>query len=144
MTTPPINIPDVLLEALNVIVVVYRDRRKGIRRVYQIAELVPVNKGGIFVKTNMLYNCKPNGDIVSKNPTQRVFEMLNMHTGMTRPEMNSDLKEKTKIVNWIANKNINTVDEVGRLISEYYSNPEFVLRAAANGKDPKTVMRNVD
>jgi flagellar protein FlaI len=141
MTNPPINIPGVLLEALHLVVVVYRDRRKGIRRVYQVAELVPVEKEGVFVKTNLLFLCKPNGEIVPKNETERVFEMLNMHTGMTRPEMKSDIKEKSKILGWVVKKNLNMVDDVGKIISEYYANPEFILKAAANNRNPYDVIR---
>ncbi len=142
MTNPPINIPSVLLEALHLVVVVYRDRRRGIRRIYQIAELVPVEKEDILVKTNLLYLCKPAGDIVPKNKAERVYEMLNMHTGMSRQEMSHDIREKSKILNWLVRKKLNTVDDVGKIFSEYYSNPEHIIKASVANRNPQDVIRS--
>jgi archaeal flagellar protein FlaI len=143
MTNPPISIPDVLLEAMHLVAVVYRDRRKGSRRCYQIAELNPRNGDIEQVKLNMLYKAKPDGSIVAANEPQRVFDALNMHTGMSRKEMASDLHEKTKIIKWIADHSINTVNDVGKVISEYYSNPETVLRAVSENKKPEDVVRAI-
>ena len=41
LVNPPINIPMSLLTSLQLIVVMHRDRRKNIRRVLQITELIP-------------------------------------------------------------------------------------------------------
>ncbi len=142
MTNPPISIPGVLLEALHLVSVVYRDRRKGVRRVYEVAELIPYEKERTsYIKMNMLFRTRPDGKVVSVNQTQRVFDALNMHTGMSRKEMAHELNEKTKILNWVVKHNVNTVNDVGKVISEYYSNPEFVLKAVSGGKRLDDVIR---
>jgi len=144
MTNPPINIPDVMLEAMQLIVVMYRDRRKGIRRIYEVAELVPHEREReFFIKTNLLFRALPVGRIVPKNQTTRVFEVLNMHAGMTRKEMTSDINEKIRILEWMVKHNVNTVNEVGKIVSEYYSDPEFVLHSVSKNKKPQDVIRKL-
>src|SRR3989338_8699127 len=39
LTNPPINVPRTLLPAIGMILVMYRNRRTGIRRIFQIAEI---------------------------------------------------------------------------------------------------------
>ena len=41
ITNPPINIPEVMLESLHSICVMRRDKRKGHRKLYQLAEFLP-------------------------------------------------------------------------------------------------------
>ncbi len=130
MTNPPINIPDVMLEALHAIAVQYRDRKKGIRRTYQIAELIPTGEIGekISLKPNVLYRCKPTGEIVAHDACVRIFDVLNMHTGMTPNELIDDLAEKVDILNWMVKNNINSINGVGEVIGKYYSDQEELGR----------------
>ncbi len=140
MTNPPISIPDVLLEALHLIAVKYRDRRKGIRRVYQVAELVINDRTG-QTKTNVLFRATPSGDIVSSGESKRVFDALHMHTGMSRREMNQDLNEKIKIMNWMVKYSVNTVNNVGKVVSQYYTDKESVLKMISKNKKPEAIIK---
>ena len=142
MTNPPISIPDVLLEALDLIVVQHRDRRKGIRRVYQVAELQAMYKGNdVSVRPSILYHAKPNGDIVQGAATRRVFDSLNMHTAMTRQEMASNIQDKVKVLKWLVKHNVNTTNEVGKIVSEYYTNEDTILKAVSADRKPESVIR---
>ena len=47
------------------------------------------------------------------------MKTLQMFTGMTRKEMNKDTREKELVLNWLVRHNINTVNEVGRVMAEY-------------------------
>jgi type IV secretory pathway ATPase VirB11/archaellum biosynthesis ATPase len=38
LTNPPLNVPPNLLKAVNLNVIMFRDRRRGIRRILQVAE----------------------------------------------------------------------------------------------------------
>jgi flagellar protein FlaI len=130
MTNPPINIPPVMLEALHLIVVQYRDRRLGIRRVYQVAELLP--PGDVEekrkAKISVLYRLKPDGTIASHNPCIRVFDVLRMHTGMTDKEFYDDIKEKMKILDYMVKNKINEVNDVGNMVAQYYSDKEALMK----------------
>ncbi|NYZ76015.1 type II/IV secretion system ATPase subunit [Candidatus Micrarchaeota archaeon] len=126
---PPIEIPMVELESLQLIVVQYRDRRSNIRRTLEITEIVP-GIGGEKLSVNHLYNWRPRGDVFEKvNEPVRIYEDLNLHTGMTQKEIVEDLDERKEILAWMVKNNVNTVDKVGEVMQEYYNNPqEFISK----------------
>lgn len=130
MTNPPINIPDVMMEALHLIVVQHRDRKKGIRRVYQVAELIPVGESGAQVSTklNVLYRLRPDGTIVAHDPSVRVFDTLRMHTGMTDKDMLKEIEEKMYVLEHLAKNGIQDVNKVGQIIAEYYADKGKLLK----------------
>jgi archaeal flagellar protein FlaI len=124
---PPIEIPQAELEALQLIMVQYRDRRRGLRRTLEIAEILSGEKE---LQINYLFRWHPRSDSFEKvNNSVRVVEDLNLHTGMTQKEINKDLKDKENILLWMIKNKISNINEVGKLMSMYYQNPENLIKA---------------
>ncbi|MFH1751275.1 MAG: type II/IV secretion system ATPase subunit [Candidatus Micrarchaeota archaeon] len=135
LTEPPISIPGLELESLDLIVVQYRDRRKGIRRTYEISELTQVASESAGVSLNTLFKWRPRTDTFDKaNESSRVFAELNLHTGLTVPEIQEDLLQKRKILEWMALQGISSSDEVGDLMNFYYKDPQQVAEAASKNR----------
>ncbi len=129
LTHPPIELPMTELESLQLIVVQYRDRRKEIRRVYEISELVVSSVEAVTLNT--LFKWKPRTDSFEKvNESSRVLEDLNLHTGMSSGEIKKDIEEKMKLLDWMKKNGIRSVDDVGAVIGLYYKNPDVVIKAA--------------
>ena len=129
LVNPPINVPETLLEALDLLVAMYRDRRSGIRRIFQLAEIVPptgrTTKG---VSVRVLYKWDVKKDKIEKfQESYRFIQKLQMHTGMSNAELEKDKANKIKILNWMVDNHVNTVNGVGKVIAEYYRDPEYVL-----------------
>ena len=124
---PPIEIPMVELESLHLLVVQYRDRRSNIRRTLEICEIVP-GIGGERLSINHIYQWKPRGDVFEKiNEPMRIYESLNLHTGMTQKEIVDDLTERKCILEWLMKSNVNTIDKVGEVMQQYYNDSsEFI------------------
>ncbi len=128
LINPPINVPETMLEALHLIAVMFRDRRRGIRRLFQLAEIVAgpmqIMKTGIRV----LYKWLPSEDkIVEREKSIRLVEDLKMHTGMSDQEFKKDLEEKKEVLKWMIKNEIKTIDGVGKVVVEYYTDPSRVL-----------------
>ena len=142
MTNPPINIPNVMMESLHCIAVVHRDRRKGIRRLYQLAELLPTGEalGNVSLETNLLYRSKPNGDIVSHDESIRIFDIIATHTGITRKEFAEDIKEKVSILDWFVKNKVKSINDIGLVVAKYYRNKEEVLKAVKQKESPKIIL----
>ncbi len=122
MTNPPINIPDIMMEALHLIVIQYRDRRRGIRRTYQVAEVLPSEmEEERKTRVNVLYRLKPDGTIVPHNPCVRIFDLLKMHTGMAEKEFQQDMAEKMDVLREMVKRNITDTNTIGKVIADYYS-----------------------
>ncbi|MBM3303651.1 MAG: type II/IV secretion system ATPase subunit [Candidatus Aenigmarchaeota archaeon] len=130
MTNPPINIPEVMMEAVHMVIVQRRDRRTGARKTSQVAEILPAGdveeKRGL--KVNVLYRLKPDGSLAPHDPCVRIIDLLRMHTGMTDREFMAELKEKMAVLDYMVKRNINDIDEIGRMVAEYYSDKASLLR----------------
>jgi flagellar protein FlaI len=137
LTNPPIEVPPNLLTAVNLNIVMFRDRRKGIRRAFQVGEFVPVEENGqTTVKPNILYRWKPEKDeVVVHNDSVRVFEELSRHTDMTMKELNADLKSKQEILEWMCKHSYRTIHQVGKIMDAYYRNNEFLMKFVEKDSD---------
>ena len=138
LTEPPMAIPSAELEALHLVVVQYRDRRKGVRRVLEVAEVLG-NEGKI--ELNHLYRWRARGDSFEKvNESISIQEELNLHTGMTPKEIEEDRRQKQVILQWMAANNVKEIDDVGRLMRIYYKDPLSIYQAAEKKKKIKDIL----
>lgn len=136
LTDKPFNIPPIEMEAMQLIVVQRRDRRTGLRRTYEVAEIeFPESSENKEFTISVLYRWDARSDeIVQINRPKRIFEEIYFHTGMTEKEILSDLAEKKLVLKWMLENKIKTVDEVGRVVSEYYKDKNYVLKCIAEKK----------
>jgi archaeal flagellar protein FlaI len=135
---PPIEIPKTEIGALQLVIVQYRDRRKGARRTLEVAEILSQETDDKSLGLNYLFRWKPRTDTFEKiNESIRVMEDLNLHTGMTATDINKDLKNKEKILQWMVNYNIKDVDLVGKVMKVYYKSPKVIIDLAENNSSPE-------
>jgi len=121
LVNPPISIAPHLLKAVNLNVVMFRERRRGIRRVLQLAEFIPEESDKQGVKTNLLYRWEPSRDkIIPHSNSMRLFEDLSRHTGMSFSAIHKDIANKKEIINYLVKNNIRDMNSIGRSIQKYY------------------------
>ncbi len=136
LTNPPLNIPPNLLKAVNLNVVMFRDRRKGIRRISQIAEF---EAGQESATANLLYRWIPEEDeMIKHSESAKFFEDLSRNTGMTESEMQQNLEVKKMIFSWLIKNKIRSLNELGRVINLYYTDKNLLLKLIRNN-DVKTI-----
>ena len=127
LTQPPIDIPENEIEALQLILVQYRDRRRGIRRTLEVAEILPGSSDS-KVNLNYLFRWRPRNDTFVKDEASiRVVEDLNLHTGMTEKDISNDLAQKEEILDWMLQNEIYDMDKVGQIMRIYYKYPELLI-----------------
>ncbi len=125
LVNPPLNVPANLLKAINLNVVMFRDRRKGIRRILQVAE-IEMEKD--TAKPNILYRWIPDSDkIVKHAESSRFFEDIARNTGMRGSELESDLKEKKEILCWLIKNNIRNIAQISKIMNVYYKNRSHLI-----------------
>nr|MCK4929806.1 type II/IV secretion system ATPase subunit [Nanoarchaeota archaeon] len=123
LINPPIDVPKIMLPAISLIIVQFRNRRTGVRRTFQIAEILD------DCKINILMQYEQRKDkLVKKNPSKSLFKNLKLYTGMSDSQIKQDLKEKEKVINYMVKHNIVSVDDVGRIVAEYYTNKNNLMR----------------
>ncbi|MEK6812582.1 MAG: ATPase, T2SS/T4P/T4SS family [Nanoarchaeota archaeon] len=153
LTHPPIEVPPNLLEAVNLTVVMFRDRRKRIRRIYQVGEfLVSEDEGRTIVQPNLIYRWKPGEDkIVAHNKPLHLFEELSRRTGMSLPEIQQDLQDKQNILMHMVKHNIRELNQVGEIMNHYYTDTDALMKklkisgkTKAAGEDLITASENAE
>ncbi len=126
LINPPLSVPANLLSAVNLNVVMFRDRRKGIRRVFQVAEF---NANGDKASANLLYRWIPEDDkIIKHSESSKFFEDISKNTGMTQSELEKTLEEKKYIMTWLIKNKIRSLKDFGKIMNHYYSNKENLLK----------------
>ena len=128
LTNPPIDISKTLLPAISMIIVMYRNRRTGIRRVFQISEILKNSNPNILMQYDM------NQDkLLNANQSMRLLPELELQTGLSTQEINQDLRDKAEVLKWMVNKDINDVNGIGKVIATYYTNREGLMKFVRKG-----------
>lgn len=143
LVNPPIEVAENQLAAVHLNIVMFRDRRKGIRRVFQVGEFLASEEDGkVKIHANILYRWKPGVDkIVQHGTSTKFYEELNRHTGLSDAEIQSDLRDKQKILDWMVKYNLRQINDVGKILKEYYNDPEVVLKVVNKNGDPKELLK---
>ncbi len=126
LTNPPIDIPKTLLPAISMIIVQFRNRRTGIRKTFQIAEILPDSTPNVLMQLDI-----KTGKINKENESKQLMKTLALFTGLSKQEINSDLLEKKRVLKYLVDKKIDTVDSVGKIMAKYYTEKDALLKAVA-------------
>ncbi len=138
LVNPPIDVPKTMVDAVDVNVVMFRDRRRNFRRTMEVAEVAEDENEELEARVIYEWMSKED-EINKKQESEHIYNTLKLHTGMTREEMNQNIEEKKQILKWMEDNDVSTVDEVGKVIAEYYSSPEKVIEASKKNEEPEKV-----
>jgi len=137
LINPPISIPPIMLNSVDLNVVMFRDRKKGLRRLFQLAEFFP---GKDSVSANILYRWIPEKDgFAIHNKSLSFFDKLSRNTGMSETEINKDLKDKIGILDWLIKNKIRDLSSIGKVMNLYYTNKEELYSIIKNNQVQKIV-----
>lgn len=149
LVNPPISLPETMLEALHLTCVQFRQRRLGIRRTFELGEFVPTREPGgkTKVRVNVIYSWNPRTDMLEmtrkgaklSDISMRLVEEIQMHTGLSEKELEENLKEKERILQWAVESNIKTVNTVGKIMADYYKDKEYVIDLAKKKEKPDKI-----
>ncbi|MBI4158884.1 Flp pilus assembly complex ATPase component TadA [Candidatus Woesearchaeota archaeon] len=138
---PPIQVPKNEVEALHLILALYRDRRVGLRRALELAEVM--QEGGTDLEINYLYRWHPRKDEFEPvNIPIRLYESLNLHTGMTIDEIQRDLDEKASILKWMVKNEVYDSVKTEAVMDLYYRDSQFLLKCVRENKEFSMVIKN--
>ena len=143
LTNPPLNVPPSMVEAIHLNIVMYRDRTRGVRRVFQVSEVIPGETvgGDVSLKANVLYKWKPRKDnIVRASEDIRLFQELSIHTGLSKPEMLEDIEKKKQIINWVVKNGVRTIEDMGKIMRAYYLDAEDVYAVVEKNQNPEKIL----
>lgn len=140
LTEPPINIPPLEVEAIDFVLVQYRDRKLNKRRTLELAEIeAGVNTEQLRVNT--VFKWSPRDDSwESINPATKFVRNLNLHTGMTEEEIKNELNERAKILQWMQKNNLSDINQVGQVLNQFYNNPDKLKKIVSKDLPPNQLL----
>jgi flagellar protein FlaI len=130
LTNAPLEVPRIMLPAISLIIVQFRNRRSGRRRTFQIAEILPNGEANVILQ----YDIKKDV-LVRVGKSKILYDNISLFTGMTNSEITRELKDKIKVLNYLVKKNIDDVDGVGRIVAEYYTDKDNLMKYVSGDKD---------
>ena len=111
-----------MLPAISMIIVQYRNRRTGQRKTFQIAETLPDSTTNVLIQFDIRSNT-----FKKTSNSKSLMKTIEMFTGLTVSDINKITKEKEEVLKYLVKNDINTVDGVGRVMAEYYTNKENLM-----------------
>lgn len=138
LTEAPMSVPTIMIPALDVIVMQQRiyHRQKGqIRRVTEIAEITGFGEGK--PQLNWIFEWNARDDVVeSTGVPSKTKRAIAEFSGVGSTELNIELEKRAAVLEWMRSQSIRNIFEVGRIIQEYYRDPEAVMKRV-HEKDTK-------
>ena len=114
------------------IVVQYRNRRTGLRRTFQISEILPDSSANVLMQFDI------RKDVLRKiSNSKSLIKTITLFTGFSNSELLRSLKEKESVLKWMVSQKIDTVDTVGRVMAEYYTNKDLLMGIGRKNKAMK-------
>ena len=129
LTNAPIEVPKVMLPSISLLIVQYRNRRSGARRTFQIAEILNDGSPNVI----MQYDTKKD-KLIKKNKSKSLYNKIKLFTGMSTKDINQEIKEKKKVLDYLQKNEITSVDGVGKIMAEYYTDKENLMKYVRKGE----------
>ncbi|RJQ15912.1 CpaF family protein [Candidatus Woesearchaeota archaeon] len=129
LTNPPINVPKVMLPAISLILIQFRNRRTGMRRTFQLAEIEN------DATANVLMQYDPKKDVlVNRAKSKALINTLTLYTGYTPSEITREINKKVEVLKYLTKFDYKEVDQVGRIMAEYYTDYENLMKYVEKNK----------
>ncbi|RMF91354.1 MAG: CpaF family protein [Methanobacteriota archaeon] len=135
LVNKPMSVPIIMISALNLILMQNRFNYRGktVRRITEITEILGVENGQ--AKLSNIFEWDPKTDTVKPTGApSKVKRTLADLRGVDLKAIDREIERRKKVLKWMVDQNIHGVKEVGRLVNEYYIDPEGFLERISSGK----------
>jgi flagellar protein FlaI len=135
LESEPMNIPRSLILTLNVIAMQTRVRiaNKTARRLSHVVELVGMDPVSKEIVMNDVYKWDPKVDRFLYSGRSILLERLMERYGFTEDRVNLELERRKTVLEWMVKIGVRRYDAVGKIVREYYMDPERVYEKAKLG-----------
>mgnify|MGYP001055860354 CR=1 FL=1 len=129
LENPPISIPRVLIQALNLVAIHNQltvDEMR-VRRITELVEIVGIEPTSLEIITNKVYGWEAAGDHFKYGGHSNLYEKIMDLEDMTRDEVVMELNRRAEIILWMVKNKVRQYVDVNKVIAEYYEKPDKVM-----------------
>lgn len=132
LVNPPMDVPNIMIPALDFIIMqqrMYRPEGGSIRRVTEVAEVVGMEEGN--VQLNRVFEWNNISDKVEYvGISSQTLREISELRGIGITEIEEEIEKRRVILEYMADNNIRSIEEVGKSINNYYKDPDGMLEEA--------------
>lgn len=136
LENPPINIPRIMIQHLDIVSVQaqMRENDKRVRRCKTISEIVGLDPRTGELLTNDVFLWNPERREFEYSGKSFVLEEIKTQRGWSDDELKEELRRRYKIIEWMRKGGIKNYRDVAKVIVGYYRAPEKILRRVEEEK----------
>jgi len=129
LVNPPMNVPNIMIPALDFIIMqnrMYRPEGGSIRRITEVAEVVGMEEGN--VQLNRVFEWNNVADKVEYVgiASQTLRDIAELR-GIGITEIEEEIEKRRLVLEYMADNDIRSIEDVGSFINNYYKDPDGVL-----------------
>jgi archaeal flagellar protein FlaI len=135
LTNPPMNVPTIMLPALDLILMQNKILHNGntVRRITEIAEIAPQDEGRLVL--NNVYEWDPKTDSLKPTGVPSILKQkIAKLKGWKMDELNKEISKRETVLRWMVDNNIRDINEVAANFGRYYSDPQGLLASIDKNK----------
>lgn len=129
LINPPMNVPNIMIPALDFVIMqnrMYRSEGGSIRRVTEVAEIVGMEEGNVQLNRIFEWNNVTDKVEYVGIASQTLRDIAEMR-GVGITELEEEIEKRRLVLEYLADNNIRSIEEVGRCIHSYYRDPDEML-----------------
>jgi len=126
----PINIPRIMLQAMDIVClhVITRVKNFRARRCKQIIEIIDIDPTTKEILTNEVFRWDPVDDKFKYSGKSYVLERIRAEKDLSRDGITNEIKNRMKLVEWMNKTNIREFREVANIVTHYNEDPKETLK----------------
>ncbi len=129
LENPPINVPRIMLQALDLIIIQVQVRigEERVRRAKSITEIVGVDPRTGELLTNEVFTWSASKDEFSYSGRSYIVESVMHSRGWDDDRIKEELKKRQEILEWARMKNVKHYEDVAKIVVTYYREPDTLM-----------------
>ncbi len=129
LENPPINVPRIMLQALDLIIIQVQVRigEQRVRRAKSITEIVGVDPRTGELLTNEVFTWSASKDEFTYSGRSYILESVMHSRGWDDARIKEELKKRQEILEWARMKNVKHYEDVAKIVVTYYREPETLM-----------------
>ncbi|MEK6975233.1 MAG: ATPase, T2SS/T4P/T4SS family [Candidatus Thermoplasmatota archaeon] len=129
----PINVPRLVLQALDIIAIQAQVRYKGkrVRRVKEIVELVGMDPSTKEILTNTVFKWDAANDTFEMGARSYLIDDIASDRNWSKARMAEEQANRRRVLQWMIDQGYRDVREITAVVQAYYRDPASVLQRIA-------------
>lgn len=135
LVSPPIELPPMLIESLDLVITMIRakERGKSARRIREIVEIIGVDPKTDDVIKNVVFRWDSfNDKYLRVNESKKVKEICEK-IGMRYEDALKEIENRKRVLEWLYKVGKRSYEEVAKFTTLYYKDPESVMNMVNKG-----------